>query len=137
MSSPVQLDKLYTASFEAFFLSQKEEEKSKYAPNYTVELRSFNDYSLEGALDILMNIPKKVYGHPLDSESIRNFKLNEYSLVHKEVPAHLMSGSSFGSCDVVRKDGDETLVYIRNSTEKLTKIDKAIVLLREKINALK
>lgn len=139
MSSTVQFNKLYTASFEAFFLSQKEEEKSKYAPNYTVDLRSFNDYSLEVALDILMNISKKVYGHPLEGESIRNFKINEYPLVNNEVPAHLISGTSLGNCEITRKDGDDTLAQIRSNTElkKLTKIDEAIDKLRHKINSLK
>lgn len=116
MSFSVQHDKLYVASFEAFFLSPKEEEKSKYAQSSTVDLRSFRHYSLEVALEILINIPKKVYGHPLVNESIINFTISEYTLVNGEIPPHLMSAGTFGHCEVTRSDGDETFAALRNPT---------------------
>ncbi|MBN9378901.1 MAG: hypothetical protein J0H93_11040 [Chlamydiales bacterium] len=45
-----------------------------------------------------MNIPKKVYGHPLINESIRNFTIEEYTLVDGQIPPHLMSAGTFGNC---------------------------------------
>lgn len=91
------------------------------------------------ALEILINIPKKVYNHPLVNESIINFTISEYTLVNGEIPPHLMSAGTIGYCEVTRSDGDETVAALRNPTEmkKLTKIEAAINQLRHKISTLK